>query len=52
MGKRLIRQADSRRKGYIRAPLQKDLKDLKFCVIGAEHGGLAMAGLLAASGEI
>jgi opine dehydrogenase len=50
MGKRLIKQADSRRKGYIKSLLQKDLKDLKFCVIGAGHGGLAMAGHLAIKG--
>ena len=50
MVKKLIKQADSRRKGYINALLQKDLKDLKFCVIGAGHGGLAMAGHLAIKG--
>jgi opine dehydrogenase len=50
MGKRLIKQADSRRKGYIKSLLQKDLKDLRFCVIGAGHGGLAMAGHLALEG--
>ncbi|MEE9503382.1 MAG: NAD/NADP octopine/nopaline dehydrogenase family protein [Candidatus Aminicenantaceae bacterium] len=50
MAKRLIKQADLRRKGYINELLQKDLKDLKFCVIGAGHGGLAMAGHLAIEG--
>ena len=50
MGKRPIKQADSRRKGYIRTLLQKNPKDLKFCVIGAGHGGLAMAGHLAVEG--
>lgn len=41
---------DTRRKKYIRTLLQKEIKDLKFCVLGAGHGGLAMAGHLAIKG--
>jgi opine dehydrogenase len=50
MAKRLIKQADSRRKGHIKELLQKEIKNLKFCVIGAGHGGMAMAGHLAIEG--
>jgi len=41
---------DSRRRAYLKAMLAKDPKDLKFCVLGAGHGGLAMAGHLALMG--
>lgn len=39
-----------RRRGYIRELLNKDPKDLRFCVLGAGHGGLAMAGHLGLMG--
>lgn len=42
--------SDSRRKQYIRTLLNKDIKDLRFCVLGAGHGGLAMAGHLGIMG--
>ena len=41
---------DTRRKGYIKNLLTKNIKELKFCVLGAGHGGLAMAGHLAMMG--
>lgn len=41
---------DSRRRAYLKAMLAKDPKELKFCVLGAGHGGLAMAGHLALMG--
>ncbi len=44
------RKSDIRRKKYIREILNKDTKDLKFCVLGAGHGGLAMAGHLGLMG--
>ena len=42
-----IKAADSKRRQYIRDLLKKDKTDLKFCVPGAGHGGLAMAAHLA-----
>jgi len=45
-----IEKLDSRRKQYIKNAISKDKKDLKFCVLGAGHGGLAMAGHLAIMG--
>jgi len=45
-----IEKLDSRRKQYIKNAINKDKKDLKFCVLGAGHGGLAMAGHLAIMG--
>lgn len=50
MGKKIRRESDARRKKYIKTILQKGPKDLKFCIIGAGHGGLAMAGHLAING--
>lgn len=50
MAKKIIKKLDSRRKQYINSLLKKDKKDLKFCVLGAGHGGLAMAGHLAING--
>jgi opine dehydrogenase len=50
MMKKVIKETDNRRKKYIRELLKKDQKDLKFCVLGAGHGGLAMAGHLAIKG--
>ncbi|MFQ6038249.1 MAG: NAD/NADP octopine/nopaline dehydrogenase family protein [Candidatus Aminicenantales bacterium] len=44
------RDLDARRKRFIKDLLKKDLKDLKFCVLGAGHGGLAMAAHLALKG--
>lgn len=41
---------DARRKQYIRDLLNKDSKQLKFCVLGAGHGGLAMSAHLALKG--
>jgi len=46
MAKNINKESDSRRKQYIKAILKKDINDLKFCVLGAGHGGLAMAGHL------
>ncbi len=43
-------EADLRRKKYLKELLQKKDKDIKFCVMGAGHGGLAMAGHLAIMG--
>jgi opine dehydrogenase len=40
----------ARRKQYIKDILNKDHKELRFCVLGAGHGGLAMAGHLAYMG--
>ncbi len=50
MKKRMMKASDKRRVQYIKAVLKKDKKDLKFCVLGAGHGGLAMAGHLAIKG--
>jgi opine dehydrogenase len=50
MARKTIRETDIRRKKYIKELLKKDPKDLTFCVIGAGHGGLAMAGHLAVKG--
>lgn len=44
------KKSDIRKKQYIREILGKDTKDLKFCVLGAGHGGLAMAGHLGLMG--
>lgn len=44
------KKSDLRRKQYIRGLLGKDIKELKFCVLGAGHGGLAMAGHLGLMG--
>jgi opine dehydrogenase len=43
-------EADARRKKYLSNLLKKDTKDIKLCVLGAGHGGLAMAGHLAIMG--
>ena len=50
MTKKQHTEVDSRRKQYIRKILKKESKDLKFCVLGAGHGGTAMAGHLATMG--
>jgi opine dehydrogenase len=43
-------EADARRKKYLSNLLKKDPKEIKLCVLGAGHGGLAMAGHLAIMG--
>lgn len=43
----LKEESDKRKKKYLKDILKKSKKDLKFCVLGAGHGGLAMAGHLA-----
>jgi len=48
--RKISRELDSRRKNYIKALLNKPDKELSFCVLGAGHGGLAMAGHLALMG--
>jgi len=50
MTKKTISESDTRRKRYIRELLNKDASDLNFCVLGAGHGGMAMAGHLALMG--
>jgi len=50
MKKKHIAELDARRKQYIKDILNKDIQDLKFCVVGAGHGGIAMAGHLAIKG--
>jgi opine dehydrogenase len=50
MKKKTIRESDKKKKQYIKDHLQKEAKDLKFCVLGAGHGGLAMAGHLGIKG--
>ncbi|MFW6124041.1 MAG: NAD/NADP octopine/nopaline dehydrogenase family protein [Acidobacteriota bacterium] len=43
-------EADARRKKYLSNLLKKDPKEIKFCVMAAGHGGLAMAGHLGIMG--
>ena len=50
MKKKITKASDLRRAQYIKDILKKDTKNLKFCVLGAGHGGLAMAGHLAIKG--
>lgn len=50
MARKITKASDARRAQYIRNLLQKDPKELVFCVLGAGHGGLAMAGHLALKG--
>jgi len=50
MARKITKASDLRRAQYIRSLLQKDPKELIFCVLGAGHGGLAMAGHLALKG--
>jgi opine dehydrogenase len=50
MARKITKASDVRRAQYIRSFLQKDPKELNFCVLGAGHGGLAMAGHLALMG--
>jgi len=44
----MIERSD--KKKYLKAIFKKTKKDLRFCVLGAGHGGLAMAGHLAIMG--
>lgn len=46
----MIRDTDERKKKYLEILFKKAKKDLRFCVLGAGHGGLAMAGHLAIMG--
>lgn len=50
MSKKTSKKSDLKRKQYIKELLKKDIKELKFCVLGAGHGGLAMAGHLGLMG--
>jgi opine dehydrogenase len=50
MTKRISKQSEIRRKKIIQELLSRDPKKLNFCVLGAGHGGLAMAGHLAIMG--
>jgi len=50
MMEKTIKETDLRKKQYIKELLNKDIEDLKFCVLGAGHGGLAMAGHLGLMG--
>ncbi len=50
MKKKTTKASDLRRAQYIKNLLEKNPKDQKFCVLGAGHGGLAMAGHLAIKG--
>jgi opine dehydrogenase len=50
MNKKMTKESDKRKKQYIKDYLNREAKDLKFCVLGAGHGGLAMAGHLGIMG--
>lgn len=50
MQKKTTKASDLRRAEHIRNLLKKEPNDLKFCVLGAGHGGLAMAAHLAIKG--
>ncbi len=50
MKKKITKASDLRRVQYIKDILKKKPKDQTFCVLGAGHGGLAMAGHLAIKG--
>lgn len=50
MKKKITKASYLRKARHIKDILKKDSKDLKFCVLGAGHGGLAMAGHLAIKG--
>lgn len=50
MTKRISKKIEIRRKKIIKDLLSKESKELNFCVLGAGHGGLAMAGHLALMG--
>ena len=48
--KRITKRIETQRKKIIKELLGRDPMDVKFCVLGAGHGGLAMAGHLAIMG--
>jgi len=50
MPRKPIKKEDIRRKKYLKDLLNREPKDCRFCVIGAGHGGLAMAGHLGLKG--
>jgi opine dehydrogenase len=50
MTKKISKQIETRRKKILNDILSRDPKEVKFCVLGAGHGGLAMAGHLAIKG--
>ena len=50
MTKKISKQIETRRKKIIKEILSRDPKKVNFCVLGAGHGGLAMAGHLAIKG--
>ena len=50
MAKRPVKRADVRKKRYLKELLNRDPRDCAFCVLGAGHGGLAMAGHLGLKG--
>ncbi|MFQ6070519.1 MAG: NAD/NADP octopine/nopaline dehydrogenase family protein [Candidatus Aminicenantales bacterium] len=50
MARRKYKGTDSQKRKYLRSLIEKDPKELRFCVLGAGHGGLAMAGHLAIMG--
>jgi opine dehydrogenase len=50
MAKRKVSSSDKRKRQYLKDFLNKDPKELRFCVLGAGHGGLAMAGHLGLMG--
>ena len=50
MAMRPIKKADIRQKQYLKSLLARDPRDCGFCVLGAGHGGLAMAGHLGLKG--
>ncbi|UCE39789.1 MAG: NAD/NADP octopine/nopaline dehydrogenase family protein [Candidatus Aminicenantes bacterium] len=50
MIKKTSKQIETHRKNIIKELLNRDPKDVKFCVLGAGHGGMAMAGHLAIMG--
>jgi opine dehydrogenase len=50
MPKKTTKASDLRRAEYIKNLLKKEAKEMKFCVLGAGHGGLAMASHLALKG--
>lgn len=50
MAKKPVKKTDLRKKQYLKSLLARDPRDCGFCVLGAGHGGLAMAGHLGLKG--
>ena len=48
--KKSDKESDQRKKKYLKVLLNKNEDDLKMCVLGAGHGGLAMAGHISVMG--